>query len=268
MNSQDTETRWVFITGASSGIGLALAKEFAQHGYSLIITARSTEQLAQIASEIEREFHVSVRFIAADLADTAKIQSIFLQLSEWGVIPEILINNAGFAVYGEFSQTELAAELSLIDVNIRALTEITKRFIHLRLASGFGRILNVASTAAFQPGPLMAVYFASKAYVLHFSEALAEELKQTNITVSILCPGPTETGFAERAKLTESKLFQQSLMTAEDVAKQGYNGLMKGKTLIITGIKNKILAQSYRFAPRFMIPRVVRIMQEKKHTGA
>lgn len=158
---------------------------------------------------------------------------------------EVLINNAGFGLYGEFANTDFEEELKMIQVNITALTALTKRIVPDIIKRKRGKILNVASTAAFQPGPLMAVYYASKAYVLSFSEALANELNDYNITVTTLCPGPTKTGFSEQAQLGESILFyRMKVMDVKSVAKMGYRGLMKGKTIVIPGFQNKLLTTS------------------------
>ena len=178
----------------------------------------------------------------------------------------MLVNNAGFASYGLFNEIDLTSELQMMQVNVVCLTYLTKLFLKDMVKQGSGRILNLASTAAFQPGPLMAVYYATKAYVLSFSEAIANELEGTGVTVTALCPGPTESGFQQRAAMEDSKLVSgQKIMDAETVAKIGYRSLLEGKTVIIPGVKNKILAESVRFTPRKMVTKLVRSMQENKH---
>jgi short-subunit dehydrogenase len=178
---------------------------------------------------------------------------------------EVLVNNAGFGLGGEFSETELARELEMIQVNIGALTHLTKLFLPPMVRARTGRILNVASTAAFQPGPLMAVYYATKAYVLSFSQALAEELRNTGVTVTALCPGPTQTDFAEAAQMTNSRLFTTfGVADADDVARYGVRSMLRGKRLAIPGIRNKVLAQANRIAPRALSAKLARLAQESR----
>jgi short-subunit dehydrogenase len=175
----------------------------------------------------------------------------------------VLVNNAGFPVYGLFNETDLEVELEMLQVNVIALTALTKLFLKGMVERRYGRILNLASTAAFEPGPLMAVYYASKAYVLSFSEALANELRGTGITVTTLAPGPTRTGFQKRGQLEDSRLVQGEIADAQSVALAGYRGLMAGKTLVIPGFTNKLIPLIVRVSPRGMITRVVRRMQER-----
>jgi short-subunit dehydrogenase len=178
----------------------------------------------------------------------------------------VLVNNAGFGLGGEFADTAIQRELDMIQVNIAALTYLTKLFIPPMIKRKSGRVLNLASTAAFQPGPLMAVYYASKAYVLSFSEALAEELRNTGVTVTALCPGPTQTDFAEVAQMTNSRLFNTfGVADAADVAKYGFDAMMQGKRLAIPGIKNKIIAQANRISPRSLTTKIARILQESRN---
>lgn len=177
---------------------------------------------------------------------------------------DVLVNNAGFGTYGAFAETDLGTELEMLQLNIATLTHLTKLFLEKMLAEGNGKILNVASTAAFQPGPLMAVYYASKAYVLSFSEALANELRGTGVSVTALCPGPTRTGFQRRAGMGASRLFDWGVMDAPTVATIGYRGLMRERPLIIPGLKNKLLGFSVRLAPRRLVPAVVRVLQSKR----
>ncbi|HZV12640.1 MAG TPA: SDR family oxidoreductase [Candidatus Kapabacteria bacterium] len=250
------------ITGASSGIGYELAKLFARDGYDLILIARGEERLRSVAEELANQYKVKTKAIAKDLSLLSSSAEIYEQLTKEDIEIDVLINDAGFATFGPFAETELYAELDVIQVNITTLTQLTKLFLDGMVRRNRGRILNVASTAGFQPGPLMAIYYASKAYVISFSEALANELRGTDITVTALCPGPTRTGFQKRANMEDSKLSQGVIMDAATVARIGYKGLMKGKTIVIPGFKNKLLALSVRLSPRKMVTDVVRRMQE------
>jgi short-subunit dehydrogenase len=245
------------ITGASSGIGLELARVFAREGYSLALVARNRKRLEDLAAEL-KPTHVQV--IAKDLAKPEAPREIFEEASH----ADVLVNNAGFGVFGPFAETSLAEELEMIQVNITALVALTKLYLPGMIHARSGRVMNVSSTAAFQAGPLMAVYYASKAFVLSFSEAIANELDGTGVTVTALCPGPTETGFQERGRMEDSGLVKgKKIMDARTVAEAGFRGLMAGTTIVIPGLQNKLLAQSNRFAPRKMVTRIVRKMQEK-----
>jgi short-subunit dehydrogenase len=252
------------VTGASGGIGLALARRLAAGGFDLVLTARSGGRLEELARELEERHRSRVRVIARDLAAPEAPAAIADELAREGIDVDVLVNNAGFGTYGPFAETDLAAELGMLQLNVVALTHLTKLFLRPMLARGRGRILNVASTAAFQPGPLMAVYYATKAYVLSFSEALAEELAGSGVTVTALCPGPTTSGFQERAAMEGSRLVAgRMMMTSEAVAEAGYRGLLAGRRVVIPGWKNRLLAQSVRFTPRRVTTLVVRKMQEK-----
>jgi short-subunit dehydrogenase len=254
------------VTGASSGIGLDLAKRFATQGYDVALVARSKGKLEEVAAAIEAEHKVRAHVVTADLAQPKAAEALIAQLDERGIEVDVLVNNAGYALYGAFAETDLGDELNMIQVNIVALTHLTKLIVRKMIARKDGRILNVASTAAFQPGPLMAVYYATKSYVLSFSEALANELTGTGVTVTALCPGPTRTGFQARAQMEESKLVRgKQIMTAEEVARTGYAGLMKGKTVVIPGMSNKMLANAVRFLPRNTVTKMVRNAQERAH---
>jgi short-subunit dehydrogenase len=196
-----TQKKTALITGASGGIGLDLARLFAEGGYDVVLVARTESKLKELATELASKHGVSARAVAADLADPAAPAQLMERLKAEGVQVDVLVNNAGYGGYGTFAETELDAELKMIQLNISALTALSKAVLPGMLARKSGRILNVASTAAFQPGPLMAVYYATKAYVLSFSEALANETKGTGVTVTCLCPGPTKTGFQQQAKM-------------------------------------------------------------------
>jgi short-subunit dehydrogenase len=206
-----------------------------------------------------------VRAIVRDLADPEAAGSIATELVGAGVLVDVLVNNAGLGVYGRFSETPAARERAMIQVNVAALTELTKRFLPSMLERRRGRILNVASTAAFQPGPLMAVYYATKAYVLSFSEALANELEGSGVTVTALCPGPTVTNFQKEAGLERTRLFTSPLVTdPRTVARAGIAGMNRGRRVVVPGIANKLLVQSVRFSPRRLVTAVARAIQESR----
>ncbi len=252
------------ITGASSGIGYELTKLFARDHYNLVLVARNESKLQQIASELTEKFGIVVKVIAKDLSLFTSPEEIWQELQTEGITTDVLVNNAGFATYGLFAETELQAELNMMQVNMVALTQLTKLFLPGMVARKNGKILNIASTAAFQPGPLMAVYYATKAYVLSFSEALANELQGTGVTVSVLCPGATESGFQARASMENSKLFEgRQIMDANKVASIGYGGLINNQTVVVPGWRNKFLAFIVRFTPRGLVTKIVRNMQEK-----
>src|ERR1051326_4201260 len=238
------------ITGASGGIGYELAKLFARDHHNLVLVARSAEKLGQVATEL-KTYGVTVKTIALDLAAPPAPKFLFDQLQSEGTIINILVNNAGYGAFGDFAQMPEEEIRGQLDLNIRALTELTRLFLPAMIARRSGRIMNVASTAGFQPGPLMAVYYATKAYVISFTEAIANELKGSGVSVTCFCPGATETGFATRAGNDKTRLFQKfGAMNVKTVAADGYRGLMKGKTLVISGTKNWLVAESVRFAPR------------------
>lgn len=253
------------VTGGSGGIGLELAKVLARNGFDLVLVARKRDTLEAAAGQLEGKFDVRAHVFAADLRRREAPQEIFDFLQNENIPIEVLVNNAGFGLGGEFSETAVERELEMIQVNIVALTHLTKLFLAPMIKRKSGRVLNVASTAAFQPGPLMAVYYATKAYVLSFSGALAEELRNSEITVTALCPGPTDTDFADTAEMGESRLFNAfGIADAADVAKYGYDAMMSGKRVAIPGIKNKILAQANRLAPRSLSAKMARIAQESR----
>jgi hypothetical protein len=252
------------VTGASGGIGEELARLFAADGHGLVLVARSRDKLARLAEELHEKHGVGARVLAADLARAGAPQEIFDELRGAGVAVDALVNNAGFGSYGLFAETDLRSELDLLQVNVVALTHLTKLFLPGMLARGRGYVMNVASTAAFQPGPLMAVYYASKAYVLSFSEALANECGGTGVRVSALCPGPTETGFVAAAGMGDSKLFDRAVMDARTVAVEGYRGLLAGKAVVIPGARNNLVARTVGLFPRNLVTRVVRGIQEKR----
>jgi short-subunit dehydrogenase len=260
-----TQRRTALVTGGSGGIGLELAKVLARHGFDLVLVARKRDTLEAAAGQLEGKYDVKVQVFAADLRRREAPQEIFDFLHNENISIDVLVNNAGFGLLGEFADTDLTREMEMIQVNIAALTYLTKLFLPAMIKRRSGRVLNVASTAAFQPGPLMAVYYATKAYVLSFSEAVAEELRHTGVTVTALCPGPTRTEFADSAEMTNSRLFTAfGVADAADVAEYGYAAMMHGRRLAIPGIKNKIVAQANRFAPRALTAKIARLAQETR----
>ena len=254
------------ITGASGGIGYELALLCAQDGFDCILVARSHDKIAELAARLESEFRVKTLVIPRDLSKPNAVDEIFEEVSAASMAVDMLVNNAGFPVFGLFTQTQLEAELEMLNVNVIALTALTKLFLRGMVERHAGRILNLASTAAFEPGPLMAVYYASKAYVLSFSEALANELRGTGVTVTALCPGPTRTGFQKRGVMEDSRLVQGQIADARSVAAAGYRGMISGKTIVIPGFSNKLIPWVVRVSPRGVVTRVVRRMQERVTT--
>jgi short-subunit dehydrogenase len=250
------------VTGASSGIGRELARVFAAEGWDLVLVARREEALRELADELVRG-GAATHIVPADLADPGAAARVAEEVAGRGLAVEALVNNAGLGAWGSFAETDWAAERALLAVNVVALTELTKRILPGMLARRRGRILNLASTAAFQPGPFMAVYFASKAYVLHLSLALADELRRTGVTVTTLCPGPTRSGFARTAGAERSNLFTGGRgMDAAEVARAGYRAMMQGRGLVVLGAWNKILVFATRLVPRSVAARIARRMTE------
>ena len=258
------EKKTALITGATSGIGYELARLFARDGYQVVLVARDREALERVANELAREYTATTKVITKDLASPAAAEEIFSEVNRDKTNVDVLVNNAGFGLLGAFVRTDLKKELAMIQVHIASLTHLTKLFLKGMLERREGKILNVASTAAFQPGPLMAVYYASKAYVLSFSLALANEVRDSGITVSVLCPGPTRTAFLRRAGVKPSEMFDRIAMDAAAVAIAGYEGLMRGESVIVPGFMNKALAFTVRVAPRSWVTGMIRRIQERR----
>ncbi|MDZ7630790.1 MAG: SDR family oxidoreductase [Gemmatimonadaceae bacterium] len=246
------------ITGASSGIGADLAHCAAADGFDLVLVARRITALADVARVCEKKHDVKVTIIQSDLADPTACRVLAAELRARQLPVHTLINNAGFGASGSIASIAVETQLNMIQVNITALTELTRRLLPGMLERGSGAVMNVASTAAFLPGPGMAVYYASKAYVLSFTEALAEELRGTGIGVTALCPGPTATEFGAVAGMSESKLFKQRgiQLTSAEVARAGWDALLAGERIVIPGFANKVLIQSLRTAPRMIVARI------------
>jgi len=259
----NASSQTVLITGASGGIGYELAKLFARDHHNLVLVARSADKLAQVSTELQA-YGVAVKTIALDLAADPAPKFLFDQLQGAGASIDILVNNAGYGAFGDFAQMREEEILGQIHLNITALTQLTRLFLPPMLQRHSGRIMNVASTAGFQAGPLMAVYYATKAYVISFSEAIANELRHSGVTVTCFCPGATHTGFAKRAGNDQSRLFKQlGAMSAEKVALDGYRAVMEGRTLAISGAHNWLVAESTRFAPRKVVTAISRWVVEK-----
>jgi short-subunit dehydrogenase len=256
------DRKTALITGASFGIGLEFARIFAREGYNLVLVARSADKLRQLASELEKAHGTRSLMLATDLSEPGAPAYVLDQTTRADIQVDVLVNNAGFGQYGMFAENDLEECLRQIQLNVTTLTHLTRLYLPAMIARKSGGILNVASTAAFQPGPLMAVYFATKAYVLHFSEALANELDGTGVSVTCLCPGPTATEFHKRANATGMRLLKFGSMDARTVAEDGYRGLVAGKPVVISGFKNWLVAQSVRFSPRRMVTAIARKTQE------
>jgi hypothetical protein len=253
------------VTGASSGIGREFAKLLAREGHDLVLVARRREALEELARELAVKHGVAARVIAKDLTAPDSTAEIFDELERERLSVDILVNNAGLGLHGRFWETDLDRQLAVIQVNVVALTALTGLFLPGMVARGRGRIVNVASTAAFQPGPYMAVYYATKAHVLSFSEALAEELRDTGVTVTALCPGPTATGFQEVAGLEDTLLFRGPLvMDAATGARIGWAGAKRGRRIVIPGLANRLLKETVRFSPRRLVTAAAGRMQKKR----
>ena len=259
-------SKTALVTGASSGIGYEFARVLAENGYDLVIVARREEKLNQLKQICEKKEKTKIKVVVKDLSKSNAPWEIYELLNKEGIRVDVLINNAGFGCYGFYKDTDWDRERRMIQVNITSLCNLTKLFIKGMLGRGSGRIVNVASTAAFQPGPLMSIYFATKSFVLSFSEALANEVKHTGVTVTALCPGPTQSEFQEVAGIGDLRIFSIKRMpTSEDVARFGYKAMIKGKTVAIYGTLNKSIAFATKFAPRKMLVSAVRKFQERVH---
>ena len=254
------------ITGASSGIGVALARVFARHGHELALVARREDRLRALANELAKPGHKPPIVIAADLGQPGAASAIGEALKAAGAEPQFVVNNAGFGTVGLAGSRDRDEQLSMIDVNMRALTELSLAFVD-SLARHRGGILNVGSMAGFLPGPGMAVYYASKAYVLSFSEALHSELKSRGVRVSVLCPGPVATEFAERAGVKRGTAPGLLSQTAEAVAEAGYRGLMQGTRVVVPGLPNKLITLLIRVFPRRLLLRVVDARQSRRRSA-
>jgi uncharacterized protein len=264
---KDSPGKTALITGASVGIGRDLAQLFARDGHHLVLTARNAAQLQEVAQKIRDQYHVNVRVIPRDLSLAASPDELFDITRGESTMIDYLVNNAGFGKYGSFADSDLMDQLAMLELNIVSLTKLTRLFLPGMLARKSGRVMNVASTAAFVSGPFMAVYYASKAYVLSFSEAISDELAGTGVTVTAFCPGPTATEFQNRAGVAYSKLFQRNVMTSAAAARIGYDAMMQGRRRVVAGMKNKLTAFGTRLIPRKTASTIARKLHENHSTG-
>ena len=249
---------FTLVTGASTGIGRELAKLCAADKRNVVLVARSEDKLEALAETLRSDHGVDVEVLVRDLQDPEAAEKTHLEVRSRGLEIDTLINNAGFGYLGPFHEAEPSNQLDMIHLNVTALTHLTRLFLPELVARKRGQILNIASTASFQPGPFMAVYYATKAYVLSFSEALSEELRGTGVTVTALCPGVTDTGFQARAQSADSRLIRLGMQDARFVAEVGYRAMVRGKAVAIPGLANRFLALVVRLSPRSAVRRVVR----------
>jgi uncharacterized protein len=246
----------VLITDASSGIGKELARCFAADGSRLVLVARSGGALEALADELRKVHKTDAPVLVADLAEPEAPTHILRHLQGAGLKVDVLVNNAGFGAQGRFAELPVDRQMQMVQVNVTSLTHLTRLLLPGMIERRRGGVLNVASTAAFQPGPHMAVYYATKAYVLSFSEALSEEVAGTGVTVTALCPGPTETGFGEAAQMKDSRLFRLGRMSAQEVAEVGHQAFRRGRVVVVPGLRNRLLAFSVRLSPRAMARKI------------
>jgi short-subunit dehydrogenase len=249
------------VTGASTGIGRELALLFARDGYDLVLVARNEDALSDVADQVSKLGRAAHVF-AADLSGTGSAGRLHERLIAERITVDVLVNNAGVGARGRFDQIPLERQLSMIQLNVVSLTALTHRLLPGMVARNAGGILNVASTAAFQPGPLMTVYYATKAYVLSFTEGVAEELAETGLKITCLAPGPTESEFARTAGMTTARIFRGEVMSAAEVARAGYDGWREGKRLVIPGPRNLLGTLVVRLSPRRMAARIVKGLNE------
>ena len=254
---------YALITGATSGIGLELALNFARDGINLVLVARTKEKLEEIKTRIEREYDVKVMILSKDLTHEKAPLEIYEELEKEGIQVDYLVNNAGFGTFGRLKDTDLETEKDLVKLNVLSLLEMNKRFVPAMAERGFGYVMNVASLAAFMPGPVMANYYASKAYVLSLSEAMHEELKPYGVRVSALCPGPVKTGFQERAQMKKTDAAMAFLMEAKKVADVGYLGMWRGKAVVVPGTFEKAVPVLVKLLPRSLIRKASFLSQKE-----
>lgn len=256
----------VLITGTTSGIGKAFAEKFASKGHSLILVSRNAEKLQAQKDKLQAQFNVSVKTIACDLSTDNAVTEIQNKLNEWGIVVDILINNAGFNEYGLFANTDIAKELEMINLHISFTTKLIKYLLPNMLKNHYGRILNVGSTGSFIASPTDAVYSATKAYILSFSNALCGELAKTGVKVTTLCPGATRTEFAQKANIQNSLLFKFAVMKPEKVVKIVYPKLMKGKRLVIAGAYNKAMVLCSKILPVRLLNKITIYMMRNRQS--
>ena len=254
---------YALITGASSGIGYELALVFAENKYNVILIARREERLNHLARELEENYKVRAHILIRDLSQPQSVQEIYDWIKKNDIQVEILVNNAGFVVYGNISDTPWDDEQKMMQLHMHTSTHLIKLFLPEMLKNNSGRILNIGSTGSFVPGPYAALYCATKSFMLSLSEAIAEELRGTDVTVTTLCPGGTKTEFAEKAKRKEGTVSESRGMDAGKVARIAYRSLIRGKGVVIPGLHNKIQVFAIRFLPRFVVVRLIGMMMSK-----
>jgi len=255
------------VTGASSGIGKELARLFAADGHGVVLVARRLALLEALAAELTAAHGVRAWPVAADLAAPGGAEALLAELEARGVVVDFLVNNAGVGTTGAFAESPAARELGMTTLNVTSVVHLTRALLPGMLARGHGRILNIGSTAGFQPGPYMATYYASKAFVNHFSEALAYELRGTGVTVTVSCPGPTRTEFGDVSGIGKSNLFKRPLASPESVARAAYRALMSGRVLVIHGFLNWLVVESVRIGPRSLVRAVVAWLNRPPELG-
>jgi short-subunit dehydrogenase len=245
------------VTGASSGIGKALVENFAEHGYDVVLSARSVAKMEAVAGDIQKRFGIRAHVIAADLESAGGAAGLHAEVKRRSLTLSALANNAGYGTFGEFKDVSLNSQLGMMQLNMTSLVALAHLFLPDLLATK-GKMLNTASTASFQPGPYMAVYYATKAFVLSFSEALAAELAESGVTVTALCPGPTVSGFQDKAAMHNSAMVKgKRLPTSDEIARKGFRAMLRGRRVYVPGLKNWILAQLPRITPRWLVTKIV-----------
>lgn len=260
MKPDSEKRKKALITGASYGIGYELAKVFAQNDHDLIIVARTESRLIEVKSELEAQYGIRCTTISCDLVKSNELDRLCKTLDETEV--EVLVNNAGFGDWGYFHTRDWEKTSDILDLNVKALTKLTHFFLPKMISRKSGKILNIASTAGFQPIPIFSVYSATKAYVIHFSEAIAEEVREHGVQVTVLCPGPTETRFKDVAEMSESNIFKNwTLADPKEVALHGYKSLIKGESVVVHGTFNSLLMQANRIVPRFLAAQIAKKLQ-------
>ncbi len=260
-----SDRKVALVTGASGGIGEAFARKLAADGYALVLVARSDGELNRVAGQVTAEHDLPVAALPIDLTRSDAADEVEKEFRRRNIVPEIVVNNAGFGLNGPVADLGRERQIDIVDLNIRALTDLSLRFLPTMRERGRGGIINIASTAAYLPGPYMAVYYASKAYVLSFSEALATELKGSGINVTTVCPGPTATGFQAEAGMEKAALVKLfPMMSAEEVADLGYAGFQSGKRVVIPGVMNRIIAATAPMIPNGLMLPIVRMLQGPK----
>lgn len=252
---------YTLITGASSGIGLELARIAARENSNIVLVARDEKNLKEVATELKK-LKVNVEYLSIDLSKSGASKKVFEFCENKKIFVSALINNASFGDYGNFAESDIKRQLSMIDLNVKTVTELTHLFLPAMIKNKSGKILNLGSVAAFLPGPLMSVYFATKNFVLSFSRALSEELRGTGVTVTCLCPGATNTGFGKAAHVSETHSTAHPKTTARDVAEYGWYQMQSGEPVAIYGFENKFSIFMAKFVPRNLLPRIVKRIQK------